>query len=618
MDPPRSPCRASLEPDGLLLCSPAAPSRALRPISVTHSLRPQLTKAAPPAHRLAFLNCVVTLGETIGALVFVFIATPWLALAIPCARFLLQTHGARALTRTLLFSALFSRLSVLVPVYYLILRVYLATSKQLIRLEAGSKSPLYTAFSTAVSGLTTVRPLLFIPPPSRLAASFFADLAVISPRSRSAPSAVGSSSTPSPSTSSTSRRDPSSSVSRARTSSRACSPGSRRSSPSASPSSRSPRAPPPVLASSASPSARWSVPSWPLSPLVHVGLTPNLLLARFQTSLGQQLTHLLQAYAQMENGAVSVERIREFTQLPPEEPPFQNIAQRKPLGPDWPSSGEVRFVDLSARYRRVCPALAPAFGPRALTFASSCDAVREDLPFALNGLNIVIRGGQRVGVCGRTGECAFTTGARCQAPFADPLLWTGSGKSSTLLALFRALDQGLISGRIEIDGVDIATIPLESLRSSMRCVLLPLAQRLRGPADTRPSSLAASFRRRRSSGARRSETTSTLRACSRTTRSGPRFGASRCTRPSRRSSVPPALARSYCAARTRRLTLTLPATARQARHDHRRRGDLLARPGPAHLPRAGPPAQAPDRPARRVDGQVRAAALSRPPRARHR
>lgn len=52
---------------------------------------------------------------------------------------------------------LFESSSVLVPVYFYILRFYLATSKQLQRLESGSKSPLYTLYSTAISGLTTIR-----------------------------------------------------------------------------------------------------------------------------------------------------------------------------------------------------------------------------------------------------------------------------------------------------------------------------------------------------------------------------------------------------------------------------------------------------------------------------
>lgn len=47
---------------------------------------------------------------------------------------------------------------------------------------------------------------------------------------------------------------------------------------------------------------------------------------------------------------------------------------------------------------------------------------------------------------------------------------SGSGKSSTWLAIFRGIDQILVSGNILIDGVDITTVPLAELRDSMRCV----------------------------------------------------------------------------------------------------------------------------------------------------
>lgn len=70
----------------------------------------------------------------------------------------------------------------------------------------------------------------------------------------------------------------------------------------------------------------------------------------------------------------------------------------------------------------------------------------DDLQPALNNVSFTVKGGQRIGICGRT----------------------GSGKSSTVMALFRAMDQSLVSGRILLDGVDIATVPLALLRDSLR------------------------------------------------------------------------------------------------------------------------------------------------------
>jgi ABC-type multidrug transport system fused ATPase/permease subunit len=45
-----------------------------------------------------------------------------------------------------------------------------------------------------------------------------------------------------------------------------------------------------------------------------------------------------------------------------------------------------------------------------------------------------------------------------------------SGKSSLIMALFRAVDSSLMSGHVLLDGVDTQTMPLEKLRNAMRCV----------------------------------------------------------------------------------------------------------------------------------------------------
>ncbi len=112
----------------------------------------------------------------------------------------------------------------------------------------------------------------------------------------------------------------------------------------------------------------------------------------------------------------SLERILQYSQIPGElggsvEPPSS-----------WPSTGSVEFRNVSARYR-------------------------PGLPLVLKSLSLFINSGERIGVCGRT----------------------GSGKSSFLLCLFRMV--GLEEGsRVMIDGVDIATMPLATLRSSVACI----------------------------------------------------------------------------------------------------------------------------------------------------
>jgi ABC-type multidrug transport system fused ATPase/permease subunit len=66
---------------------------------------------------------------------------------------------------------------------------------------------------------------------------------------------------------------------------------------------------------------------------------------------------------------------------------------------------------------------------------------RPELELVLKDVSLTIKGGDRVGVCGRT----------------------GAGKSSLTLAVFRILEGA--SGRILIDGVDISQIGLHDLRS---------------------------------------------------------------------------------------------------------------------------------------------------------
>ncbi|XP_066311892.1 ABC transporter C family member 14-like [Miscanthus floridulus] len=130
-------------------------------------------------------------------------------------------------------------------------------------------------------------------------------------------------------------------------------------------------------------------------------------------SLNQVLFWAIWISCFIENKMVSVERIKQFTNIPSE------AAWRiKDCLPDsnWPTKGDIDVIDLKFRYR-------------------------HNTPLVLKGITISIHGGEKIGVVGRT----------------------GSGKSTLIQALFRIVEP--TEGRIIIDGVDICTLGLHDLRS---------------------------------------------------------------------------------------------------------------------------------------------------------
>lgn len=113
-----------------------------------------------------------------------------------------------------------------------------------------------------------------------------------------------------------------------------------------------------------------------------------------------------------------MERVLGYTHLKSEAP--YEIEENKP-GPSWPHEGNITFKNYTARYR---PELNPS----------------------LKDVNLHIKGGDNIGICGRT----------------------GAGKSTVTLALFRILEAS--AGQIFIDGVDIATIGLSDLRHAVSII----------------------------------------------------------------------------------------------------------------------------------------------------
>ena len=114
---------------------------------------------------------------------------------------------------------------------------------------------------------------------------------------------------------------------------------------------------------------------------------------------------------------VSVDRIKQYIDSCPQESDCHNLT----VPENWPRDGKIEFTNVVLKYR-------------------------PDLPSVLKNLSFVVKAGEKVGIVGRT----------------------GAGKSSMSAALFRLVE--ICEGKILIDDVDIATVPLSHLRSSLSVI----------------------------------------------------------------------------------------------------------------------------------------------------
>ncbi|KAG0002925.1 hypothetical protein BGZ80_005872, partial [Entomortierella chlamydospora] len=130
------------------------------------------------------------------------------------------------------------------------------------------------------------------------------------------------------------------------------------------------------------------------------------------------MTEILSCSVSLETTIVSVERVREYSQLTPEA---RDVIPDSKANEAWPQRGQITFNQYSTRYR-------------------------EGLDLVLKGINVTINGGERVGIVGRT----------------------GAGKSSVTMALFRIIEAA--EGSIVIDGLDISTLGLHDLRSHLTII----------------------------------------------------------------------------------------------------------------------------------------------------
>ena len=141
------------------------------------------------------------------------------------------------------------------------------------------------------------------------------------------------------------------------------------------------------------------------------------LVLSYILSIVQMIQFTVRQLAEVENAMVSTERLHYYGTELDEEPPLH----LKGVPDSWPEKGEIVFNEVQMRYR-------------------------EGLPLVLQGLNMTVAGGERIGIVGRT----------------------GAGKSSVMSTLFRLVE--LSGGSISIDGINIAQVGLKDLRTRLAII----------------------------------------------------------------------------------------------------------------------------------------------------
>uniref|UniRef100_A0A7N8XN14 ATP-binding cassette, sub-family C (CFTR/MRP), member 3 n=1 Tax=Mastacembelus armatus TaxID=205130 RepID=A0A7N8XN14_9TELE len=149
-------------------------------------------------------------------------------------------------------------------------------------------------------------------------------------------------------------------------------------------------------------------------------LNPGLvgLSVSYALQVTMSLNWMVRMTSDLESNIVAVERVKEYSETKTEAP--WEVEDKKPP-PEWPIKGNVEFQNYSVRYR-------------------------EGLDLVLKNLTLNVRGGEKIGIVGRT----------------------GAGKSSMTLCLFRLLEAA--AGEITIDEVRIAEIGLHDLRSKLTII----------------------------------------------------------------------------------------------------------------------------------------------------
>ncbi|XP_046552046.1 multidrug resistance-associated protein 1-like [Haliotis rubra] len=139
------------------------------------------------------------------------------------------------------------------------------------------------------------------------------------------------------------------------------------------------------------------------------------LSVSYALQITQSLSWMVRMTSDIEANIVSVERMKEYSEISTEAE-WSDLS-RQPSA-SWPEEGKVKFDDYMTRYR-------------------------PGLDLVLKGISCDIRGGEKIGIVGRT----------------------GAGKSSLTVALFRLIEAA--GGRIVVDGRAIDDMGLHDLRSKL-------------------------------------------------------------------------------------------------------------------------------------------------------
>lgn len=143
------------------------------------------------------------------------------------------------------------------------------------------------------------------------------------------------------------------------------------------------------------------------------------LSVSYALNITEVINFAIRQISELETNIVSIERLKEYAVEVQTEAAWKIAGSEPPK--EWPNRGQIQFDHYSVRYR-------------------------PGLELVLRDICAEIRPSERVGIVGRT----------------------GAGKSSLTLALFRMIEP--TEGSIFIDGLDITTIGLHDLRSTLTII----------------------------------------------------------------------------------------------------------------------------------------------------